>query len=288
MKIGIGLPATTPGVQGKLILDWARQADAGPFSSLGLIDRIVYDNYEPLITLAAVAGATERIRLATTVLLAPLRNGALLAKQSASLDALSGGRLTLGLAVGSREDDYQIAETSLKNRGKRFVEQLALMERIWSGQLLEGENEPIGPKPGQPGGPEVLLGGNSPAAIQRVSRWGNGFITGGGGAGMARQAFDAVKKVWHEANRAGNPRLVSCSYFALGPQAADRASAYIQHYYSFLGPIAAQIAGGVPTTSEAVRDTIKAFADIGADELILWPCIAELDQISRLADLIGG
>jgi len=153
MKIGIGLPATTPGVQGKLILDWARQADAGPFSSLGLIDRIVYDNYEPLITLAAVAGATERIRLATTVLLAPLRNGALLAKQSASLDALSGGRLTLGLAVGGREDDYQIAETSLKNRGKRFVEQLALMERIWSGQLLEGENEPIGPKPVQPGGP---------------------------------------------------------------------------------------------------------------------------------------
>ncbi len=139
MKIGIGLPATTPGVQGKLILDWARQADAGPFSSLGLIDRIVYDNYEPLITLAAVGGATERIRLATTVLLAPLRNGALLAKQSASLDALSGGRLTLGLAVGGREDDYQIAEKSLKNRGKRFVEQLALMERIWSGQLLEGE-----------------------------------------------------------------------------------------------------------------------------------------------------
>jgi alkanesulfonate monooxygenase SsuD/methylene tetrahydromethanopterin reductase-like flavin-dependent oxidoreductase (luciferase family) len=288
MKIGIGLPATTPGVQGKLILDWARQADTGPFSTLGLIDRLVYDNFEPLITLAAVAGVTERIRLATTVLLAPLRNGAFLAKQSASLDALSGGRLTLGLGIGGREDDYRIAEEPFKNRGKRFEEQLALMERIWSGQPLEGESEPIGPKSIQPGGPEVLLGGNSNAAVQRVRRWGNGFITGGGGAEMARPAFDAVRKAWQEAGRAGNPRLVGCSYFAFGPQASEQASAYIEHYYRFLGPIAAQIASGVPTTPEAVRDTIKAFADIGADELILWPCIAELEQVSRLAELIGG
>src|SRR5437868_12303895 len=106
MKIGIGLPVAIPGTPGSLILEWAKQAEQGPFSSLGVLDRVVYDNYEPLVTLAAVAGVTTRLRLVTTVLLAPLRNTGLLAKQAASLDALSGGRLTLGLGIGGREDDF--------------------------------------------------------------------------------------------------------------------------------------------------------------------------------------
>ena len=120
MKIGIGFPANIPGVQGKLLIEWAKKADAGPFSSLGLIDRLVYDNYDTLIAFAAAAGATQRIHLTTSVLLAPLRNTAVLAKQAASLDALSGGRLTLGLGIGSREDDYQAASVPFNRRGKIF------------------------------------------------------------------------------------------------------------------------------------------------------------------------
>src|SRR6266404_5515491 len=125
MQIGIGLPATIPGVQGKHILDWAKKVDTGPFSSLSILDRLVYPNYEPLITLAAVAGVTQRVRLVTTVLLAPLRRPAILAKQAASLDALCGGRLTLGLGVGGREDDYRAVAVPFNRRGKYFDEQLA-------------------------------------------------------------------------------------------------------------------------------------------------------------------
>lgn len=159
MNIGIGLPAAIPGVNGEKILEWARRADNAAFSSLGVLDRVVYPNYEPLMTLAAVAGVTKRLRLMTALLIAPLRRTALLAKQAASLDALSNGRLTLGLGIGAREDDFLAAEVSFRHRGKCFDQQLALLTQIWSGQPVSGTLGEIGPVPVQPGGPELLMGG---------------------------------------------------------------------------------------------------------------------------------
>lgn len=143
MHIGISHPGIVPGVPGQLILEWARRADAGPFSSLGSRDRLVYANYDPLMTLAAAAAVTQRIRLMTTVLIVPVHNAGVLAKQAASLDALSGGRLTLGVGIGLREDDFRAAPASFRNRGKRFEEQLDTMKRIWSGQPLADDLGPI-------------------------------------------------------------------------------------------------------------------------------------------------
>lgn len=288
MKIGIGFPAWIPGVSGSFLIDWARAADAGPFSSLGLIDRVVYTNYEPLIALAGAAGATQRIRLATTVLLAPLREPALFAKQSASLDALSGGRLTLGLGVGARQDDFTATSISFHTRGKRFDEQLALMTRTWSGQAVSDEVGPIGPAPVQAGGPEVLLGGYSPAAVRRLRRWGNGFMAGGGDPNMANQFFRMAEEIWKEATRPGKPRLVGCAYFALGENAAERGAPTIQGYYAFAPERAQRIASSLPASPERVRELIQAYKDTGADELILWPTIADLDQVARLADIVGS
>src|ERR671917_1705574 len=119
MDVGIGLPATIPGTSSSLILDWAKRADSGPFSSLGILDRLVYPNYDPLITLAAAAAVTDRVRLMSAVLLAPLRGAGVLAKQAATIDALSGGRLTLGLGVGGREDDFQAVGESFHDRRRR-------------------------------------------------------------------------------------------------------------------------------------------------------------------------
>jgi alkanesulfonate monooxygenase SsuD/methylene tetrahydromethanopterin reductase-like flavin-dependent oxidoreductase (luciferase family) len=286
MQIGIGLPATIPGTEGKRILDWSKKADTGPFSSLGILDRLVFPNYEALITLAAVAGATQRIRMITTVLLAPLRNSTLLAKQAASLDALSGGRLTLGLGIGAREDDYLAASVSFKTRGKHFEEQLSTMKRIWSGQPLSDTIGPIGPKPARSGGPELLIGGYSPAAIHRVGRWGDGFIAGGRDPRGTQQFFNLAEESWKAAGRPGKPRLVGCFYYALGLDARERAGAYLRSYYSFLGPMVDAMINNLPITTEAIKDRIQAYVDIGADEVILWACTPDLEQLDKLAELV--
>jgi alkanesulfonate monooxygenase SsuD/methylene tetrahydromethanopterin reductase-like flavin-dependent oxidoreductase (luciferase family) len=286
MLIGIGLPASIPGAKDSFVLEWATRADASAFSSLGTIDRLVYSNLEPMTTLAVVAGVTSRIRLMTTVLIAPLRNAGLLAKQAATLDALSGGRLTLGLGVGGREDDYRAAPAEFHNRGRRFEEQLTTMQRVWSGEPLSDDVGPIGPEPASPGGPEVLIGGYSPTAIARVGRWGNGIILGGSGdPDLARQLYTAASQCWQAAGRSGVPRFVACMYYGLGPDAHERAGAYIRAYYAFMGQRADFMANAIPTTPAAVKTAISSFSDVGVDELVFWPCIPDVDQVNRLAEL---
>jgi alkanesulfonate monooxygenase SsuD/methylene tetrahydromethanopterin reductase-like flavin-dependent oxidoreductase (luciferase family) len=287
MDIGIGLPATIPGTKGSFVLDWAKQADSAPFSSLGILDRLVYPNYESLITLAAAAAVTSRVRLMTTVLLAPLRGAGVLAKQAATIDALSGGRLTLGLGVGAREDDFKFAPASFHDRGRRFEEQLELMKRVWSGQPVSDEVGPVGPPPAQAGGPELLIGGYTPVSIRRVGRWGDGFISGGvRDPEQVRQLFDLAEESWRDEGKEGKPRLVASLYYALGPNAA-RGGDYIRHYYSYFGPGADDMARSIPSTPEAVDELIRGCGDVGADEVICWPTVAELDQVDRLADLVG-
>jgi alkanesulfonate monooxygenase SsuD/methylene tetrahydromethanopterin reductase-like flavin-dependent oxidoreductase (luciferase family) len=286
MQIGISHPGIVPGVQGQLILEWARRADSGPFSSLGSRDRLVDSNYDPLITLAAAAAVTHRIRLMTTVLVVPLHNAGVLAKQAASLDALSNGRLTLGVGMGVREDDFRAAPASFRDRGKRFEKQLDTMKRIWSGQALAEDIGPVGPSPVQPGGPELLIGGYSLAALHRIGRWGDGFIADGGGLEMARQSYPLAQASWQAAGKAGRPRFVATMFFGLGPNAAERAGAYIRHYFAYAPPQAEQIAQSLPTTPEAVKGAMQAFADLGVDELMCWPCIPDLAQVDRLAELL--
>ena len=288
MKIGIGLPATIPGVKSDLILEWARKADAGPFSSLGVIDRLVYPSHEALMTLAAVASITRRVRLVTSLIQAPLRDAGLLAKQAATLDALSGGRLTLGLGVGQREDDFKLVSAPRRGRGRRFEEQLALMKRIWSGEAVGEDVGPVGPPPRQQGGPELLIGGRAPEAIRRVGRWADGYLGAQKEPATLRQYYDIVEESWRDAGRSGKPRQVGLFYFALTPDGADRTAAYLRRYYGFMGPGAEEFVGFALSSPEKLKNTIKIYSDIGMEEALLFPCADELDEVDRLADLVGG
>ena len=286
MKVGIGVPAS-PGMSGSMILDWARKADAGPFSSLATLDRLVYGNYEPLIVLSAAAGATQRIRLMTSVLLAPIRNGGVLAKQAASLDAISGGRLTLGIGVGGREDDYQVAPESFRDRGKRLDEQLALMKRIWSGQPVGDGVGVVGPPPAQPGGPEILIGAFSPPALRRAGQWADGFLGALLPPEQMQQMYGMVQEAWQAAGRSGEPRLVAARYYSLGSGIDSPSEGYLRDYYSFDESMVEQVVQSTLSTPDAIKEAIQAYESVGADELILWPAVAELDQIDRLADVVG-
>jgi len=137
MDVAIGLPNAVPGTTGKQLTEWARRAEARGFSSLGTIDRIAYPNYEPLSALAAAAAVTERIGLCTSVLLGPLHGNAVaLAKQALSVHALSGERLTLGIGLGAREDDYELAGVDHSTRGEVLESMLPRMKELWEGDEM--------------------------------------------------------------------------------------------------------------------------------------------------------
>lgn len=264
----MGLPTTVPGAGGAALLEWARRADAGPFGTAAVLDRLVYDSLEPFTALAAAAAVTSRVRLATMIAIGPLRGTAMLAKQARTVDAVSGGRFTLGLAVGARLDDYQAAGVDPKGRGARLSEQLAYLR----GQC-EGLDVPL------------LVGGNGGAAMLRMARYADGYAHGGGPPKAFASAATRARAAWHDLGRPGAPLLWGQAYFALSEP--ERGTAYLRDYYAFTGPFADKIAAGNLTTPAAIKDVVRGYAAEGCDELILLPTVADPDEVDRLAEVLA-
>ena len=286
MDVGIGLPTTVPDTEGRTLVEWAKRAEEAGFSTLGTIGRLVYPNYDDLIALAAAAAVTKRIRLTTSILIAPLHaNGALLAKQAASLDRISGGRLVLAVGIGGRDDDYVASGLPTTGRGSQLEERIEELKRVWSGEE-RGHAGAIGPTPTRKGGPELVIGGHDEAALRRAARLGDGWIMGGGTPEMFAQLAAKVDQAWQEAGRSGKPRKLSLAYFALGPRARELADAYMKHYYGWLGEFADQIAAGAAVSEEMVKGYVAAFEQNGCDELIMIPSSSELDQVRLLAEAV--
>jgi alkanesulfonate monooxygenase SsuD/methylene tetrahydromethanopterin reductase-like flavin-dependent oxidoreductase (luciferase family) len=286
MDVGIGLPATIPGTDGKTLLEWARRSEQRGFSTLGVLDRIVYPNYEPLVALAGAAAVTERIRLTTSILIAPYRaNTALIAKQAASVDSLSGGRLVLGVAVGRREDDYEASGVPMAGRGAVFEAQLEEMKRIWDA-ARRGDAGAIGPPPAQDGGPPLIVGGQVEATFERAAKYGEGWIMGGGAPEQFKDAIASLEEAWKRHGREGSPRKMALAYYALGPNAQQHADSYLHHYYAWLGEIADMIAGSAAISEEMVKGYASAFGDAGCDELIFFPCSTDPEQVDLLASAV--
>jgi len=282
MKIGIGLPNQVRDVRPEILPAYAAKAEEAGFSTLATVGRIAYPGVMDTVALAAAAGATKSIGLISTIMLATVWPPTLLAKEVAGIDGVSGGRLTLGVGIGIREDDFVVDGVGPRGRGKRIDHDLEVYREVWNGKTVGGDENP-----GVPAGTRevpMLFGGMAPASYARMAKWGQGYIAGSVPAAMVAPTFEASRAAWQEAGREGSPRLVAIAYFALGD--ADRGRANVHNYYEATGEFADLVSANVGGTPEAVRTLVAQFEEIGADEFILNPTTDDLDDVARLADIV--
>ena len=282
MKVAIGLPTTIPDAQPDEVIEWARRAEAAGFSGLGTIDRLVYRNYEPMVALSAAAAVTERVSLITSIALLPLRqNAALVAKQAATVQRLSGGRLVFGAAVGGRPDDYEASRVPMEARGRRFEEMLDEMKRIWAGEE-RGFAGAIGPDVTDDP-PKLVIGGQVDAAFRRAAKYGEGWISGGGPPDYFSPAVEKLEAAWRVAGREDEPRKMSLTYFSLDDDPEAQARRTLGDYYAFAGEYADTIVEGAAKGAESAKERVHDFEAAGCDELIMFPASSNPEQVDKLA-----
>lgn len=296
MKIGLSLPLMDPGLDRKLLQTWAQTIDEAPFSSLAIGERIAFGNPEALTMLAACAAWTQRVQLCTTVLVPALHHPTVLAKQLATIDMLSEGRLTVGLGVGGREQDYRAAGADLACRKQADLSQrVAAMRQVWAGINPEDGIAAVGPAPLQPNGPRLLAGAQGPKAIAAAAQWADGLagFSFGPDPREIADSFELTRQSWQQAGRETTPRLVTSFWFALGDpsRARQQLQNHLRHYLNWL-PASVLDAllpqTGFAGTAEQLRETLQAIKTAGADEVILVPTSPNTAQLNSLLPLLDG
>src|SRR5262245_58997761 len=169
------MPYMERGYSRATTLEWCRAIDAGPFSTLSCGERITSYTQDMRVVLAAAAALTSRVRIMPSLYVLPLRPAVLAAKEIATLDVLSGGRVVVTVGIGGREGDYRALGQSSERRFERLDEDVAAMKRIWAGEPPFAGADPVGPAPVQPGGPKLLAGAMGPKAIRRAAAWADGL-----------------------------------------------------------------------------------------------------------------
>jgi alkanesulfonate monooxygenase SsuD/methylene tetrahydromethanopterin reductase-like flavin-dependent oxidoreductase (luciferase family) len=291
MNVGVAIPGMLPGISPDVLIRWAQRADAGPFSSISLGERFAYACYDTMTTLAAVAAVTERIGIVSSVVILPAHDEVLIAKQAATIDVLSGGRLRLGIGIGGREEDCRIVRRPVRARSARMATQALRMRRIWRGDPPVSGAQPVGPKPVQPDGPALLAAVHTRAAIERAATWADGVHpwSFGPDADAVQRVFDLADRAWRGAGRSAAPIRVAGFYCALGPDAERAVDRFVSEYHADPGTcgVARSLPGMGCAGERDLREALARFADIGADEVLLVPTIGDLDQLSRLELLIA-
>jgi alkanesulfonate monooxygenase SsuD/methylene tetrahydromethanopterin reductase-like flavin-dependent oxidoreductase (luciferase family) len=285
MKLGIGLPNTLAHeTDRRFMLDWARLAEEAGFHTLATIDKPNYDSWDPLATLAGVAGVTERIRLATTILQLPPRNEVLVAKQAAVIDQLSGGRLDLGLGQGGREDDFQVFDAEFAGRGPKFERQVQRVREIWAqARKSTRDHGEVGPAPVQEPGPPIIVGALSPKGIERAARVGDGFIFGTAGSAVMQEYAPGIREAF-KANGKPDITVAGLAYVSVGDdpaKALEEGAHHVLRYYGQLWDEPGNIIHHGPATK--IAEEIAAYAE-AIDLLIVFPENPDLDQVSQLAE----
>ena len=294
MKIGMTLPVTEPGWTREILLEWAKKVEAGPYSSLALGERICFPNPELMTTLGACAVLTERVQLATTVLILSMHDPVLAAKQLATVDTLSGGRLTVGVGTGGRDEDYRAVGVSLDQKRIAVLEShVETMRRVWSGEtVVPGTLRPVEPFPLQENGPPLLSGAMGPKSMASAARWADGIsgMTTSASPKEVSASFDLARRAWKDAGRKDKPVLNTALWFAIGDQADEQVSTHLTRYFNWIDPEArkAMVAhAGFRGSAQAFRDLVASIAETGANELLLIPTSIDPNEVDRVTEALG-
>ncbi|MFW0793714.1 LLM class flavin-dependent oxidoreductase [Gordonia sp. CPCC 205515] len=292
MHIGMTMPVMEPDLDAALLQIWAQGIDDGPFSSACWGERIAFDNPDCLTLLGALAAWTDRVRLVTTVVVPQLHDPVLLAKSLATGDMLSDGRLTVGLGIGGRHEDYHAvgADTTRQNM-RTLAESAATMRRVWAGEKLTDSVLPVGPPSVQPGGPELHVGTTGPRTIRSAAAWASGVagVTLDLDLTKQRELFDIARDAWTEA-RKPQPHLATSFWFALGEGDGPREQMH-RHLRHYMNWIPAEFVDAMaPTTGfagteEELTEVLRGFAGIGTDEVQLIPTSSDPDQLRRAVEV---
>ncbi len=291
MLLGMTLPSFVVGVDGPAIREWCRRIDDGRYASVAVGERVAYPSHDLVSSLAFAAAATRRVRLVSTIVVLPSHDAVRLAKQAATIDVLSDGRLTLGVGVGGRDQDYVAVGAETTARFAKLDEQVDTMRAVWRGDVVVEGVPPIGPTPVQPGGPPILTAAMGPKSLARSARWADGLS----GFDLApdidsvRGTFDAVRIAWTKAGRKSRPWLATSTWFALGDGAADRLEGYARNYLSSFGDSAAAAMASMCCLNDPakIRDVVAALGESGCDEFVLVPTTDDPRELDRLDAALG-
>jgi len=286
------MPVMEPDLDATVLQTWARAIDEGPFSSLCWGERIAFDNPDNLTLLGALAAWTSRVRLVTTVIVPQLHHPVMLAKALATGDVLCGGRLSVGIGVGGRREDYQAVDADPATQTIRgMADRVAVMKRVWAGEKVSDSVLPVGPPPVQPGGPPLLIGTIGPKTVRRAAEWADGVagITLDLNAATQNDLFEVARDAWAQAGKP-KPHLATSFWFAFGTPEQSRAQMHrhLRHYMNWIP--AEYIDAMAPTTGWAGTEdellaVLRTFEAIGTDEVQLIPTSSDIDQLRRAADV---
>ena len=288
------MPVMEPALDRATLKAWAQLVDGGPFSSLCWGERIAFDNPESLTLLGALAAWTERVRLVTTVVIPQLHDPVMLAKQLATGDLLCDGRLTVGIGVGGRHEDYRaVGADPATQTMRQMADRVAVMKRVWAGENVTDATLPVGPPPVQQGGPELHVGTLGPKTVRSAAAWASGLAgtTLDLDVDKQNELFDVARDAWRDAGKAA-PHLATSFWFAIGDGDAPRAQVH-RHLLRYMNWIPSEFVDAMaPTTGFAgtaddLRGVLQRFADIGTDEVHLIPTSSDIGQVREVADMVA-
>lgn len=288
------MPVMEPDLDAAMLKTWATVIDDGPFSSLCWGERIAFDNPDSMTLLGALAAWTERVRLVTTVVVPQLHDPVALAKSLATGDVLSGGRLTVGLGVGGRHEDYHAVGADPATQTMRgMADRVAVMKRVWAGEKVTDSVLPVGPPPVQQGGPELLVGTIGPKTVRSAAKWASGLAGTILDLDVDKQneLFDVAREAWAAEDKP-KPVLATSFWFAIGEPVAAREQVR-RHLLRYMNWIPEEFVDAIaPTTGwsgsqDELLAVLRRFESIGTDEVHLIPTSDDIEQVQRVAEVVA-